>query len=368
LFSGSPCQALDFPIPAITAIPRDSGDFWRFQARILRPSRCVLSRVLQRPGIRIFNSVEGLLQLRPRWESAGAGCPHTIFQNFELNLLAARMFAGREEPFIVCAEASYGAAIIPAVIRRQEATPLLRLLGEELFDYRCFLHQGDTEVLRRALAVLAVHRLPLEVTALRQGHDDALDGALPLLPFCSAPAVTCADISAEDFAAAHTRLARNLRRLARQGFKLHSNRGDYPGLMRLIYERKAAQNPGSLFHDPVRIEYMVQAGMLLPEVFEIFTLADEASIAAAVVTLREDGCRRFYTGWFSPELEKHSPALSLIYEITRQSLAAGLDCDYMTGEQPYKLRLATSAVPLYRLRATPEELAAAGSGQMIQAA
>jgi CelD/BcsL family acetyltransferase involved in cellulose biosynthesis len=313
-----------------------------------------------------LNSVAELPRLRPRWEAVCASGPHTIFQNFALNLLAARMFAGREEPFIVCAEASYGTAIIPAVIRRQEGS--LRLLGEELFDYRCFLHQGNTEVLRRALAVLAGHGLPLEATALRPGHAAALDGVLPLLPFCSAPAVTCADISADDFAAAHARLARNLRRMHRSGFKLHSYRGDYPGLLRLIYEKKAAQNPGSLFHDPARIEYMVQAGRLLPEIFEIFTLEDEASIAAAVVTMREERCRRFYTGWFSPELEKHSPALSLIYEITRQSLAAGMDCDYMTGEQPYKLRLATSAVPLYRLRASAEELAAVSSGQMIQAA
>jgi hypothetical protein len=29
----------------------------------------------------------------------------------------------------------------------------------------------------------------------------------------------------------------------------------------------------------------------------------------------------------------------------------------MTGEQGYKLRLATSSVPLYRLKATPERLA-----------
>src|SRR5262249_11531800 len=58
-----------------------------------------------------------------------------------------------------------------------------------------------------------------------------------------------------------------------------------------------------------------------------------------------------------PDLEKHSPALSLIYEVTRRSLAAGLDCDYMTGEQPYKMRLATASNPLYRLQATPEQLA-----------
>jgi CelD/BcsL family acetyltransferase involved in cellulose biosynthesis len=50
----------------------------------------------------------------------------------------------------------------------------------------------------------------------------------------------------------------------------------------------------------------------------------------------------------------------LIYEVTRQSLGEGLDCDYMTGEQPYKLRLATSSVPLYRVQATADQLAMAG--------
>jgi CelD/BcsL family acetyltransferase involved in cellulose biosynthesis len=104
----------------------------------------------------------------------------------------------------------------------------------------------------------------------------------------------------------------------------------------------------------------VEAAKMLPHVFEVFTLEDSASIAAAVVTLRDQGCRRFYTGWFAPELEKHSPALSLIYEVTRQSLEAGLDCDYMTGEQAYKMRLATGSVPLYRLCASAEQLADAG--------
>lgn len=280
---------------------------------------------------------------------------HTIFQNFSLNLLAARMFAGREQPFVVCAEASYGSAIIPAVVRHADAS--LRLLGDELFDYRCFLHQGDPEVLRAALAELARYGLPLEIVAVRETEAAALPPELPLAPFCAAPAVTGRKTSAEQFAAKHLRLARNLRRLGRRGFEMRRYRGDYPGLLRFIYEGKAAQSTGSLFHDPLRIEFMVQAAMMLPDVFEIFTLEDEASIAAAIVTLRENDCRRFYTGWFALELEKHSPALSLIYEVTRQSLEAGLDCDYMTGEQAYKTRLATSFVPLYRVRASAEELA-----------
>ena len=45
------------------------------------------------------------------------------------------------------------------------------------------------------------------------------------------------------------------------------------------------------------------------------------------------------------------------------SLEDGLDCDYMTGEQPYKLRLATNTVPLYRVSATAERMAEIGAGR-----
>ena len=135
-----------------------------------------------------------------------------------------------------------------------------------------------------------------------------------------------------------------------------------------IFAGKAAQHPSvSLFHDPARIQFLVSAAAQMPEVFEIFTLENgPLDMAAAVVTLLDRGCRRFYTGWFAPEYEKHSPALALIYEITRQSLSAGLDCDYMTGEQPYKMRLATSSVPLYRVHATPEQLAALDRTQELE--
>jgi CelD/BcsL family acetyltransferase involved in cellulose biosynthesis len=321
------------------------------------------------PRVILCNSPEDLLQFRPLWESMCSGDSYTLFQKFDLNLLAARTFAAREQPVVICAEASYGAAIIPAVISTSQNC--LRLLGEELFDYRSFLHEGDPGVLQSALATLAEQGLPLKITAVREEDCAAFSGILPLSPFCCAPAVLPRDITAEQFALAHTQLDRNLRRLARLGFELHRYRGDYPGLVRFIYRHKAAQTADSLFRDPARIEFMVNAAALLADRFEVFTLEDDASIAAALVILREERCRRFYTGWFAPQLQRHSPALSLIYEVTRQSLAEGLDCDYMTGEQPYKLRLATSRVPLYRVQATAEQLADVtleGMGELTQAA
>lgn len=306
--------------------------------------------------IRIYRSASNLAGVRSLWQSLCAAQPATIFQDFDLNLAAAEIFAGREQPFVVCAEASYGAAIVPAVVRVRDGA--LRLFGEELFDYRAFLHQGDPKVLLSALAVLAERGSGLEVVALREADCARVPDCLPLVPFSAAPVVRHGQLSAQEFADQHTRLARNLRRLQRLGLELKTCTGNDSQLLRAIYERKAAQSATSLFRDPLRIGFMAKAALVMPERFEIFTLGSGSSMGAALVSLRDPGVRRFYTGWFAPELNQHSPAMTLIYEVTRQTLAAGLDCDYMTGEQPYKLRLAGDSEPLYRLTATAGQLAA----------
>ncbi len=315
--------------------------------------------------IRICRSPSEIAGLRSVWQTLCTAQPATIFQDFDLNLAATEVFNGREQPFVVCADASYGTAIVPAVTRIGDGS--LRLLGEELFDYRAFLHRGDPEVLLGALAVLAEQGSGLEVVALRKADCIRVPEGLPLVHFSAAPVVRRGQISAQEFADRHNRLARNLRRLQRLGLELTTCAGHNSKLLRSVYERKAAQNATSLFRDPLRIEFMVKAAQVMPERFEIYTLGSSSSIAAALVVLRDPGVRRFYTGWFAPELDKHSPALTLIYEVTRQTLAAGFDCDYMTGEQPYKLRLAGDSEPLYRLTATASDLAAlAGRATLTQ--
>jgi CelD/BcsL family acetyltransferase involved in cellulose biosynthesis len=164
----------------------------------------------------------------------------------------------------------------------------------------------------------------------------------------------------------HLRLARNLRRMQRLGYEFNAWDGTQSQLLRTIYRWKAEQDPQSLFRDPLRREFIVEAALLQPQRIEIFTLECGSRLGAAVVTLLDPGVRRFYTCWFAPELSKHSPALSLIYEVSRLSLAAGLDCDYMTGEQPYKLRLATSAVQLFQLHVTADQLQTLGRSSSLE--
>ena len=305
--------------------------------------------------VRIHSSSRELDQLRPLWESLRKSGQGTIFQDFDWNLLAARTFSHREQPFVVSAVASFGVAIVPAALSRRDGT--LRFLGEELFDYRSFLYDGEEEVLQAAFAALGETGKALEVVALRECDRRSLMEELELVPFSAAPSLNRADISPEEFGAMHNRLGRNLRRFQRQGFELRVHTGQNSALLRSIYEKKAALDQASLFHDPLRIEFIQEAARLQPNRCEIFTLECGPQLAAALVTFREETIRRFYTCYFCSSYAKLSPAMTLIYEISRQSLAAGLDCDYLTGEQGYKLRLAMGAMPLYKLRATPAQLA-----------
>jgi CelD/BcsL family acetyltransferase involved in cellulose biosynthesis len=42
-----------------------------------------------------------------------------------------------------------------------------------------------------------------------------------------------------------------------------------------------------------------------------------------------------------------SPGVTLLYRVIRHAQRRDLDFDFMTGEQPYKMRFATEVVPLY---------------------
>ena len=319
--------------------------------------------VAQKFKITLCRAADEMMRIRPLWETLRMAGDRTIFQSFDLNLLAATRFADREAPYVVCVESARGAAIVPAAVRVRDGS--IRLLGEELFDYRCFLQRGDGHVLGIALSALGKLGRPMEIVALREADRGGVMDELELLPFASAPGVGGEQVSADQFAATHTRLARNLRRMERMGVELRRYDGSSANLLRSIYQAKAEQSTTSLFHDPERVEFMVSAGGLMPEAFEIFTLEKEGELAAAVVTLLDGRCRRFYTGWYAAEYDKHSPALALIFEITRLSLEQGLDCDYMTGEQAYKMRLATNSMPLYRVRATAENMAASGRSKEL---
>ena len=312
----------------------------------------------------IANTAAEMDRLRSAWDKLhSCSRQHTIFQSFAWNRLAARVFAGREQPFVIFVENGHSALLLPACVSADG----IGLLGETLFDYRDVLG-GDADLLRHAFDILAALRRPLRITALRGAEAAQRWGALQPAPFCRAPQVLHYEITSDAFAAVHTRSARSLRRLLRQGVELRQHDGRNSALIAEIYRRKAACGNGELFRDAARVMFMVETASVAASGCEVFTLEHGDTLVAALVTFRDRGVRRFYTVYFDPAWAKWSPGQAILFEVVRRTLEAGEDCDLLTGEQPYKMRLATSSVPLFTVEgsaqvlkeaaATPTEVAA----------
>lgn len=294
----------------------------------------------------IARSAHELDSLAPVWRRLQSSA--TIFQSFEWNRLAARFFASRQTPCVVLVENDSACALIPAAL----CATGLTLLGEELFDYRDVL--GDPDLLPTAWGAVAGLDRPLRFHGLCESAAARWDWA-SLSPFAAAPRVLRCEIDAEAFAAEHSRAAHRVRRLLRDGAHLRQFSGASSGLVRWIYQRKAEQSADTpnLFTDPLRVDFMVEAAAINPAACEIFTLENRGGIIAALITFRDDLVRRFYTIYYDHAWARISPGIALLYEVTRLSLADGLDCDYMTGEQPHKTRFATSSTQLLRVSASP---------------
>jgi CelD/BcsL family acetyltransferase involved in cellulose biosynthesis len=294
-------------------------------------------------------------KLRPAWERIYGENDHTLFQKYEWNELAARFFSEREQPFVVMAEDDSGVAIIPSAIDIKKRQ--LTLLGEGLFDYRDVLWRGGESALDSAwsavLSVAADRGLSFAMHSLREEASQAWRG-FDATPFTDAPCARRDHMGR----AQHSRLGRNLRRLTHMGCELQKYYGNDSALARRVYELKSQQGE-SLFGDPIRAAMLIAMINAAADDCEIFTLESDGTLVAALVTFIDGQWRRFYTTYNDrhPAWAKHSPGLSLIHAVMEESLARGLDCDFMTGDQPYKRRLATSAVPLYRISASAETLA-----------
>lgn len=295
-------------------------------------------------------------RLRPVWDHLYQTSPVSLFQSFTWNRLAASCFASREEPFVVLVESDAGAALIPGAVADHGFT----LLGEALFDYRDVLSAGDPALLRHAWQEVAALGLPVFFAALR-GEDrrHAWQEFAPQ-PFVHAPCVLATDVSAGQLAAAHSRIASRWRRILRQGVEFRHDPRPSPGLLRNIYQLKAEQLSANLFRDPARVNFLVEAAAAGPASCEVYSLTHGAALVAALVTFRDGGTRRFYTTFYDHSWAHFSPGMVLLFEVTRQSLEEGLNCDYMTGEQSHKARLATAQVPLFRVECSREVLVRAG--------
>ena len=314
--------------------------------------------------ITIARSAGDIASLRSVWERLPGP---TVFQTYAWNSTVAQVLGDRESPNVICVEDDNGTALIPAAINGDRR---LTLIGESLADYRDVLVAGDGIAADVAWSEAARVGLQFSSGALRGDGDLSRWQGFQLHSFYGAPLVSRSEMSADRFIEQHNRLGRWRRRLERDGAAFRCSDGSNSALVRRIYEDKGGQPADagdSLFSDPVRVEFMVQACAALGPACEIFTIESAGTLIASLVTFREPSVRRFYTIQFHQSWAKYSPGMVLIHQVTHASLRDGLDCDYMTGEQAYKMRFATSVVPMYWMEASAEALVSLGSRHALAA-
>jgi len=318
--------------------------------------------------INTARSASEMDRIAPLWNELLKAQTHSMFQTFAWNRLAAEVFRDRLLPYVVWAESDSGAAILPAAVNYRDNR--LELLGETLFDYRDVLCVGDRELLRLAWQELAAVGKPLEVVSIDGPGDRWRD--FPVAPFARAPWVDASPAGETAFRQAHSRLGRQMRRLQRLGISLRVHSGSDSRAVRRLYECKRTHFSGdsyNLFVDRWRCDFMVAAAALEADRCQVFTLEkDDNALVAGLVTFRDGDVRRFYTIYFHPEWARYSPGVALVYEVTARALAEGLSCDYMTGEYPYKLRLANASRQLYKVEVSATTLAEIVAGRFSRVA
>jgi len=318
----------------------------------------------------VARSVPEMDRIAPLWNELLKQQKHTIFQSFAWNRLAAEVFADRMTPYVVWVKSDSGAAILPAAIHHR--LNRIELLGETLFDYRDVLHGGDREVLRLAWQQLATCGKSLRVVSIENAAATPRWSGFPLLPFARAPRVDRSQLDESAFRMAHSRLGRQMRRLKRLQVDLRVYSGADSAVVRHLYECKRsnfATDADNLFLDQRRCDFMGAAAAAAGNGCEIFALESQGGeLVAGLVSFRDGSIRRCYTIYFHPAWAHYSPGIALLYEVTARSLAEGLSCDYMTGEYPYKLRLANSSRQLFRVETNAQELAGIAGGRIESAA
>jgi hypothetical protein len=258
-------------------------------------------------------------------------------------------------------------AIIPAVRRERE----LGLIGETLFDYRDVLSVGNGEVLEEAWRELAKLGMRLEVTALRGEQTCGRWESLGPKVFCNAPTTRRCDLSAVEFVAGHRKAAKASRRLAHQGLQLIRRGHEFDRLAEWVYRRKTewSGTGENLFLDRRRQDFMchiIGINVLDCKIWSYETI--NGQIAAVLVTFDHGSVRHFYTIHHDPLWERFSPGQVMIFDVTRETLTDGMDVDFMTGEYPYKNRLATAMVPLFRVEASAQQMRLGEQSLMLKPA
>lgn len=282
------------------------------------------------------------------WAEAAAGEGQTVFQRPELAQEWLHAFAGQARPRIRFSPQL--GVIVPWVEWGARCT----LLGAGLFDYCDAVGAPPPE---DTGAELPAPPPAADFPGLREDS--------PWLAFWRrlAPDWRCpeqvaprlmAPIGAEELDRRHPTAAERLRRVQRGGdwgrvCDPAARAALLEWLLRQKQARMQALGRANVLggQEALWLRRMVARH---PRLAELWRGEMEGKLAAGFLTWAAPRARYGYLLAFAPEFARHSPAILLLYHVLRESMREGLEMDFLTGDQSFKLRFADSQRRLFHPR------------------
>lgn len=288
--------------------------------------------------------------IEPLWRSAFERAPGHFFQRFEPSLHWARIYAA-EGNLRVWTHASE-----PALAAFTVRDGQLALLGQGLFDY-VDLVGAASPAAQQQLA-----RQLLEWEEWRQFEATGVPADSPFTSFWQALQAESSFFSAaplllhpDRLRPGHGRAARRLRQCRQAGWELQQvgQGAERQALLHWILEQKqqALQASGGRnVLDEAAVQWLRAMVTHAPELAELWRLHRDGEAAAGLLCWRSTPVRYAYTISYRSDAAAMSPGVLLLYGVLCDSAAQGLCFDFLTGEQPFKLRFSDARRSLLRLR------------------
>ena len=284
------------------------------------------------------------------WEAAAGRAPGSVFQTLIFARCWAEVFAQNVDVQVW----TDGQLIIPLAFRGGTLIPL----GEGLFDYVDLIGDaGCPEAAQRRAADWIAGRAwsSLQITGVRSGSPFApfwrhLGGGGEAFTAAPRRRPTDPDVEAE-----HRHAAARWRRAQRLGVRLErlTQPAEKQLLLHWMLEHKArrlaAACQTNVLGEPEQrwLERMLDSA---PALAELWCLRLRDRLMSGLLCWRFNATRYAYMISYDPELAPLSPGILLLFAVVRLTMRAGLNFDFLTGEQAFKQRFATHRETLWRFR------------------
>lgn len=301
------------------------------------------------------------------WGAAAAG--QSCFQRFAFARTWGEVFFRRGATPLVVHDAA-GEWILPWAARDGVLFPI----GHGVFDYVDAVGQGtaaDALECRAGMLARALRRCPdwrrMEMQGLPEESPflgfwrrlaAELGSEAAITPFAAAPLLRCGTggtAMVEEFARGHGRAEERLRQAERRGWlgqlEAAGERRDLLAWLLAQKQRRLEARGETNVLQAGEAEWLDGMVALGREAgVELWAYRREGIPAAGLLTFLLPPVRYGYLLAFAAEMAAASPGITLLYFALRATVRAGMDFDFLTGEQPYKLRFANAARRLLQLR------------------